>query len=189
MTIQRAVVKGTIASVVQTRSMFTCEVVESGGDTYDILWDAYLQDLYSHIDNLISTVCAVTDYELQNYSAGHWVPFLVVDFPKAGTISGEQIANAVALVLIGKAAGLRHMGRKFISALAESGVSGNTIISALLPEAVLALTSYVTPFTGIGGGTLTPGVVDKVGTFHAFVGGVVSSILGSIRRRKPGLGI
>jgi hypothetical protein len=31
--------------------------------------------------------------------------------------------------------------------------------------------------------------VDQQGNFHAFVGGTVSSILGSCRRRKPGLGI
>jgi hypothetical protein len=186
---QRAIMKGTIASVVQTRSVFTANIVEVGGDTPAILWDAYLNVLYGEITDLQSNVCATYAYELQAYDAGHWVPFLEVTFVRTGTVSGEQLANAVACVLIGKAAGLRHIGRKFISALGEQAVVGNVLDSSVVATAAAALLAYIAPFVGIGGGQLYPGVVDASGTFHEFVGGVVSSILGSIRRRKPGSGM
>lgn len=187
--IQRCVVKGDIATVVQTRSIYTADITESGGDTYDVLWQAYLAVLYGEITSLWAYAVETTSYEIQIPAAGHWEPVLEVPFAYSGSITGEQIANAVALVLIGKAAGLRHMGRKFISALAEGGTNGNVLASSKLSYAVAALAAYVTPFTGIGGGTLIPGITDRTGTFHAFVGGVVSTLLGSIRRRKPGVGI
>jgi hypothetical protein len=51
------------------------------------------------------------------------------------------------------------------------------------------LAAYLTPFEGIGGGTITPGVLDKNESFRPFVSGLVSSVLGTMRRRKPGVGI
>lgn len=189
MTIQRAVVSGTMLDQVVTRSMFTCDVVESGGDTAELLWDAYLASMYDEWMNLVPEITQTTGYELQEYDAGQWVPFYSVPWPNGGTLSGSSIVNAVSLVLIGKAAGLRHMGRKFISGLAGLVLDGNSLGEDYLSTAAAALVAYITPFTGIGGGTITPGVVDKLGVFHPFVGGLVSSILGSMRRRKPGIGM
>lgn len=189
MTIERAVVSGIIASVVQTRNMFTCDVVPSGGDTDQILWDAYLSSVYTPLTNITADIWHTTSYELQNLSGGHWVPFDQVSFVKTGADANQQGPNAVAVVLIAKALGLRHIGRKFFSPITENQMYGNTITTAALAYAASVLLAYITPFTGLGGGTITPGVTDAGGTFHAFVGGVVSSLLGSMRRRKPGLGI
>jgi hypothetical protein len=186
---ERGVVKGLIASVVQTRSIYTADVVPVGGDTAQLLWATYLVLLYSEIVNLTSNVWESSTYELQHLVGDQWVPYDEVAFSHVGTVSGEQIANAVALVLIGKCAGIRHFGRKFISPMGEQGVVGNVIHSSIAASAALSLTYYLSPVNGIGGGTLTPGVVTAAGVFHPFVGGVVSSILGSIRRRKPGRGI
>jgi hypothetical protein len=51
------------------------------------------------------------------------------------------------------------------------------------------LLAYLTPFTGIGGGVITPGILDKNNAFRPFVGGYLSSFVGSVRRRKPGNGM
>lgn len=189
MAIQRAVVKGSMANLVQTRSMFTCEVIESGGDTYALLWDAYLQSFYDSIEPLMSTFTTTATAELQEWTAPSWVTFDELAFVNAGSDVLQAVANAVSIVLLGKSAGLRHVGRKFISGLTENVVEVNTIAGGLLATAALGLLAYITPFTGIGGGTITPGILDKLGTFRPFVGGTVSSFLGSMRRRKPGIGI
>jgi hypothetical protein len=169
--------------------MFTCDVVAMGGDTDQLLWDTYLDSFYVPLLTIMSTIWAAQSYELQNRSGSSWIPFDTVTVTWAGAAAGDYLPNAVALVLLGKAAGLRHVGRKFISGLPEVNSTGNALAAAALSYATSALVAYITPFTGIGGGTITPGVVDKIGTFHPFVGGVVSSLLGSMRRRKPGVGI
>lgn len=187
--IERAVVKGHIENLIETRGMFTADIVEVGGDTAELLWEVYLEQLWTYIPEVLHVVATWESYELQSYNAGSWVPYDEVAFPHQGVLLGEAIANAVALVLIGKGEGLRHIGRKFLSPLGESSAYGNTLAAAFLADAAQILLYYLSPVTGIGGGTLTPGTVDKNGDFHPFVGGVVSTLLGSIRRRKPGIGI
>jgi hypothetical protein len=91
--------------------------------------------------------------------------------------------------LIGKGSGLRHMGRKFFGPIPITSAHGNDLAPAVIIALSTVLANYVTPFTGIGGGTITPGILDKAGTFRPFVGGLLSSLLGSMRRRKPGIGI
>lgn len=189
MALERAVLYGKIASLVETRGMFTCDVVPAGGDTQQLLWGAYMSSMITAMSNISSTVWSAYSYELQGYSAGHWVPYDLLTVSSSGGSSGDQMPNAVAVVLLGKALGLRHVGRKFVSPISEALSVGNSLSSGGITLAAACLLAYITPFTGIGGGTITPGVADSTGTFHPFVGGIVSSILGSIRRRKPGRGI
>lgn len=189
MAIQRAVIAGLLAGTVQTRNIFTADVVTLGGDTPQQLWNAYLGPIYTALSPAISPVWTSSTIELQDWTLGHWVPFDLYTVTWTMTGSGDILPNIVAIVLLGKAAGLRHVGRKFFSGVTEGATLANSLTTAALAMAASALAAYLTPVTGVGGGTLTPGVLDKGGFFHAFVGGQVSSLLGSMRRRKPGLGI
>jgi len=189
MAIQRAVVFGTIGSVVQIRSMFTAEVTESGGDDAALLWGVYLEALYSSVDVLLHNSYSTYQYELQARTAGHWVPFDVEDFAHTGANSGDPLPNAVSVVLIAVADGLRHVGRKFLGPISEISNVGNYINAGTMVNCAACLLDYISPVTGIGGGTLQPGILGSGETFHPFVGGSVSSLLGSMRRRKPGNGI
>lgn len=189
MAIERATVYGSIGGLVQTRNIFTCDVVPQGGDTDALLWDTYLDSIYNEVANLTQPIFSTTQVELSAPSGGSWVPYDQFTFTHTGNISGDYLPNAVAVVLLGKAAGLRHVGRKFFGGIAEQITAANGLYAGGIASAAACLLAYITPFTGLGGGTITPGVVDKTGTFHPFVGGVVSSLLGSMRRRKPGLGI
>ena len=189
MATQRAVIKGSMLDLVQIRSMFTANVVESGGDTAEMLWDVYLDQLYAELEPVLSNNVTFQSRELQNYSGGSWVTFDEDAVSWAGTSTTMEVPNSVSAVLIAKTAALRTVGRKFIGGLTVSSIAGNAIDSGALAVVAAALVLYLAPVTGIGGGTLTPGVVDKSGTFHAFVGGFVSSFMGSMRRRKPGQGI
>jgi hypothetical protein len=189
MSIQRAVMSGTILNAVQVRNMFVADVTEVGGDTYPVLWDTYIDMLYSEFANLVGTSADFTSYEIQRRNAGQWESLLVSPYTFTPIGTGDQTPNQVALTLIGKAQGVRKLGRKFFSGLDITGMSGNSLTVGGIAVAVLMLTYYVSPVIGIGGGTLVPGILDKTETFHPFVGGVVSSFLGTMRRRKPGVGI
>jgi hypothetical protein len=169
--------------------MYTADVLPVGGDTAQLLWDTYITYLYSIIDGLVSTLYTVSNYELQAYQSGHWVPYELVDFDFAGEDAQDPMPFLVSVVLMGKATGLRHVGRKFLGPITEYVSSGNALVAGAMVVAGQALLGYITPVTGIGGGTLTPGVVDQTGQFHPFAGGAVSSLLGTMRRRKPGRGI
>ena len=189
MTTQRAVVNSLIMGVVQVKNMLTCDVVPSGGDTAQVLWDAYLHSIWTPLNTVLATAVASADYEIQNRSAGKWVTYDLIPFVNSGTVGGDFLPNAVAAVLIGKAAGSRHVGRKFFSNIPEASATGNSLSTAALVGMAAVLLAYITPFTGLGGGVITPGILDKTETFRPFVGGFISSLLGSMRRRKPGVGI
>jgi len=188
-TIERAVLKATIGSAVEVRNIFTCEITEVGADTSELLWDVYMEDLVTNVCDFLHTSVHFYAYDVYQLQAGQWVLLDEVTMDEDGQVGTEAILNAAAVVFIGKAEGIRHMGRKFFSGLSEAMVTGNAVPGAYAANLATALSSYIAPVTGIGGGTLVPGTVDKNGSFWPFVGGVVSSLLGTMRRRKPGNGI
>lgn len=188
-TIEHAVLKGTIADVVQIRNIFTAQVTEVGADTSELLWDVYMSEILARLHDLTNIVTHFDGYDVYQLNAGNWDLIDEVTSNVDGASSSDPLLNQAALVLIGKAAGSRHMGRKFIGALNETDVIGNTLVSSVAVIAATLLLDYVSPVTGTGGGSLIPGTVDKTGGFWPFVGGTVSSLLGTMRRRKPGNGI
>jgi hypothetical protein len=189
MTIERAVVKGRIANAVETRSVFTANVLENGSDDSESLWAAYLAVFLSEVVFICSGAWVIYEEELYNQQGDQWELFATQNETYQGSEGGDYLPNAVSLVLLGKATGIKHVGRKFIPAIAETFTTANVLTGAAIGYAAQALINYVTPEVGLSGGTLTPGVIDKNLFFHPFVGGIVSSILGSCRRRKPGSGI
>jgi hypothetical protein len=189
MATQRAIVKATIASLVQARNMFTADVTEAGGDTAVDMWHVYLEAFYNDFLDQIHTNWVAYSVELQNLVGDQWVTFDEHAETWAGEATGDPLPNSVAYVLIGKALGVRKMGRKFLGVVPEVSNVGSMVATGVMAILADALLDYISPVTGIGGGILEPGIVDKLGTFHPFIGGMVSSLLGSMRRRKPGIGM
>jgi hypothetical protein len=189
MGVERAILKAQIADVVEMRNMFTCNVVESGGDDSAVLWLAYMSSILDTVPLVAHETVHFYEYEVQEYSAGDWVPKDAVTIDETGNGTGDALPNQSAIVFIAKAAGLHGLGRKFFGTVPESLQVGGLLIAGAATLIANILEAYITPFTGIGGGTITPGVLDKTGTFRPFVSGFVSSLLGTMRRRKPGIGI
>lgn len=189
MSVQRATVKGRISGIVETRNVFTADVTIIAGDDYADYWFPYLDSIFDALAPLISNIWAEYEAEITIPAGGRWEPVTTFPLGGVGSATGEPLPNAVAAVLLGKAAGIRHTGRKFISPLPESLVAGNLLVGAGITAAAAGLLAYVTPLDTILGSHLAPGVVDSLGNFHPFVSGIVSSVLGSVRKRKPGLGI
>jgi hypothetical protein len=189
MTVERAVLKSIFGGQVEARNVFTASVTEVGGDTSPILWDVYMDMLLADICPVLHEGVHFYGYDVYKQSGDRWELIDEVSVNYVGEISGEAILNAAAVVLIGKAGGIRHFGRKFFGLLPESMTNNNTMIAGAATALAASLLDYISPVTGIGGGTLVPGIMDSGSSFHPFVGGTVSSLLGTMRRRKPGIGI
>lgn len=189
MSVQRAVLKGMIAGAVQTRTIFTADVTVVPGDLYEDYWDPYIDQMMDQVTGILADIWVAYEVEIQTPSGTNWVPVATWAKTNHGAVSGDAHPNAVAAVLLGKATGARHVGRKFFSGVAESMTTANALTAGAALYMADALLYYVSPLVTIVGSVLQPGVVDKNMTFHPFVGGLVSSLLGSMRRRKPGLGI
>jgi len=185
----RAIVKGHLAGVVQTRMMFTGHVTLGGTETYPQVARGYVDAIMLDLQPALSTVASFETIQVQKQSGSTWIDLEEVVYGMDGSNVSNPLPNAVAGVLIGNAGGNRQIGRKFIPGLAESVVSGNGLIGVGITAFAAALLDYVTQFTSIGGSAWVPGIVTKDGVFREFLSGYVSSLLGSMRRRKPGLGI
>jgi hypothetical protein len=188
-TIDKCVVSGLLMNLVNTRTIFHAQTAASTEANNENLWDAYLSNFYTEVRPLLAGTFQTVSYELFHQVQNGWVPYYTWSIDFSGTASGDQLPNQNAAVLISKINGRGAVGKKFMSGLAESMVTGNSLTSAALIVAAEALVAYILPFPGIGEDLLTPGIVDKGGVFRAFVGGVVSSFIGSQRRRKPGNGM
>src|SRR5512147_863556 len=148
-TIERAVVKSTIGGIVEARNIFTAEVTEVGGDTSETLWATYLETLVGHIASQLSNVVHFYAYDVYQLNAGSWELISEVTMDETGAGTGDALLNAASIVLIGKAAGIRHMGRKFYGSLNESSVLGNSVVAAVAAALATDLLYYISPVAGI----------------------------------------
>lgn len=187
--VQRAVVKGTIGGVVQLRNIFTGDVTLVSPDTASDVWTGYLTDIYDHVMPFIASVTSLTSVELFRRSGSQWESFDEFAFADSGDQPTDPLPNYAAAVLIGKATGVRAVGRKFFGAIAEASTTANSLASTALISLASALAAYIGLYTSVAGSTLSPGIWTKSSTFRPFISGLVSQLLGTCRRRKPGRGI
>ena len=185
----KAVLKGHLFGLVETRNIFTAEVILGNGDTLDDIWKGYLDEIITAIRSWLSTAWTNDTLETFIWDINHWQPQEETVYNWVGLGSGDALANLVASVFIGKTLHLRTVGRKFFSGLIESGVAGNSLTGNAVAAFAAACAAYISVWTSSNNGTVTPGVVAKNGTFYRFTSGFVSSLLGTMRRRKPGLGV
>lgn len=188
-TIERCILKGLIAGAVETRNMFVGEIDIVAPDTRFSVWNEYLTGIWTHIGGILSTAWQGKSIELQYQSGTTWITLEDSPITFNGGASGEYLPNLVAFVFVAKAIGNRLLGRKFFSPIAESVTSGNALIASALTDAALGASAWLLPYTTTAGSVLAPGLIGKDNNFHMFTSGHVSSLLGTIRRRKPGRGV
>lgn len=185
----RGIVKGRIAGTVQTRNMFTGNVTLLGTDSYTDMAYGYITPIYTPLLPYISSVWSSESLQVQKFFGGSWVDLEEVPIFLTATGSTDPLPNTVAAVLIGKTGIKRQLGRKFFAAFTEASSVGNTLVSGAAGAMATALAAYITVWTSAQGSSWAPGVLGKDGQFRLFLGGFVSGLLGTMRRRKPGIGI
>lgn len=185
----KAVVKGQLAGVVQFRNIYYASIGLGLGDTAESLWSVYLSGIYTPLLGFLSGSFTITDYDIYEWGGTDWIFGQNAILSLTGGSGDPALPNYIAGVLIGKVLNYRGFGRKFIPGIAKTNYSGNALAAGALAAFVTAAAAYVTPWTTVGLSTFEPGLWLKDNTFKPFVSGLVASLLGSMRRRKPGLGI
>lgn len=187
--IQRAIIKGTLLDAVNLRMMFSGEVIGDDVSDTSAIWTEYLDGIFT-ADALGAFAASMifNTYELQQLDTGHWITRDEVSYPKVGLSAGEAAPNHTAAVLIGKSLGIRKIGRKFLSGVVTSHIDGNAVDSTVMGNLAAMLLAYISPVLAVDELDLYPGIVAGTGTFYRFLGGFVSAFLGTMRRRKPGVG-
>lgn len=187
--IQKAVLKGRLFGAVETRNIFYAQVSPTSLDTFQILWEGYLDAIFANITTIISTGWVASAIQVFEWQSPDWVPMDEINYTQAGAATGDALPNLVSAVIVGKVPFQRGFGRKFFSGMVESMCAGDALISNALIALGGAALAYVSVYFGSNSGVLGPGIFKKDNTFHAFSQGFASSLLGTMRRRKPGLGI
>lgn len=187
--VQRIILKGLLFGSVQTRNMFVGQTQLGIGDTDGSLCFGYLNRLLTPILPYITTSWTGYAMLIQHRVDGEWIDMEESAQTWTGTGTGDVLPNLVSAVLVAKAVGKRLIGRKFFSGIVESATTANALTGGALAAFAQAAINYFTEFTSVNGGIFGPGIVAKDNSFHAFGSGILSALLGTMRRRKPGLGI
>lgn len=157
---------------------------------------SYIEDIYTGLTTYISED---TDTELATVHVVEWDPgegewvterLLGNTLPDITFLgSTDAYPNQVSGVIIGNTERPKSRGRKFLIPFTESAGAGSSIISAVLALLATSLSHYLADETIQDTDVLSPGIARSgVNEFLAFTDGVVNSILGTQRRRKPGVG-
>lgn len=118
---------------------------------------------------------------------GHWVYQREVPVSLVGGASSDYLPQQNAAVIIGITPS-RRRGKKFIAGIAEGNVTGGVLDSGFKTQLQAMAASWL---AGLVDGSVTwaSGVCRKDGSdFIGFTGTRVDSLVGSQRRRKPGVG-
>lgn len=187
--IERAVVKGLVGSIIETRNIFTCEIDYDALDDREGVWLWYINGVFDPVTDMFSSLFTITEVEIFTWNISEWQTVDSFSYTFTGNGGGDSYNSMIAAVMIGKALGLRRLGRKFLGPLAEAAISGNTLVSGAVAMMASALIAYVSSFVTTNGSVVVPGIMDKGNVFRPFIGGVVSPLLGTCRRRKQAQGI
>jgi hypothetical protein len=105
------------------------------------------------------------------------------------TNTDDDFPNQISPVLVGNTLRPKTRGRKFLMGFVESMADGSDLTSTALTALGNALSDYLADENISAGNDLSPGVYrEGVDDFEEFTDGSVNSVVGTQRRRKPGVG-
>lgn len=189
MSLMRAVMKGLVGSTIQTRNIFYAEVDPAGTDTAASLWEEYFDAIYIPIEEMTSTLFQTTTYTLEIKNIDEWLFTEENPYTFVGTGDGNPYNSMISPVLIAKTVVGSAIGRKFLPPTSEASADANSLVAGAVLMLAEALVGYITPFVTGEGSTFDPGIITKDDEWRVFVGGFISPILGTMRRRKEGRGL
>lgn len=156
----------------------------------------YIEDMYADIDAYVPSSTSVDPFTLHiiTWDAGEskWVvdELVGVDTPTVVfTGATDPFPNQVSAVVVGNTARPKSRGRKFFPPFLETSADGSDLVSAVVTALGTALSHYIADQAIDVDNRLSPGVPRTAANeFLEFTDGIVNSIVGSQRRRKPGVG-
>ena len=166
--------------------MTDAAIVSSMADQFELMYDALAPLVKTNVVEDLSFVDEVQFIEGQWQVTENIGTFTIAWNPTEGT---DALPNQCSPFVIFKTARPKTVGRKFLFPLTEASQAG----SFLTPGAVLAIVAYadevLTPVPLQALNTMQPGVVRTgVDLFLPTSIAVVTNVIGTQRRRRPGVG-
>lgn len=154
----------------------------------------YLEIQYDEIagDVKIGTIEQLSSVDQVEFLEGEWTIIANIGtftMPFTPVSGADQAANQVSAFVVGKTARPKTVGRKFLFPPTETGVNAGILAPAVVTNLVAWTADYVNDLEIDVLNVLHPGVVRTgVNDFLVFTVGVVTDLVGTQRRRRPGYG-
>lgn len=185
---------GTMAqNVFHLRSDFADD--QNDGDVSTAV-EGYLEAIYGELNGYLTTDFTINPSWLHKTAwdpvGAEWAVTFLIDiftpsFAHADT--ADPFPNQIAPVIVGNTYEPRSRGRKFLMGFVEDSALAGNLVAAAVVEMAAATVEYISQVVISSGNVLTPGVVDEdANLFRPFRDGAANSIVGTQRRRKPGVG-
>jgi hypothetical protein len=158
--------------------------------------ETYLEDIMGDVAAYLSNSFTINPSWLNRVAwdpvGAKWaVDYLVDIFTPSFTHTNtdDPFPNQIAPVMVGNSYSPTTRGRKFLPGFVETAADGGSLVVAAVTALVAAVADYISPVVVSAGNNLVPGVPDQdSSTFWTFRDGVANTIVGTQRRRKPGVG-
>lgn len=158
--------------------------------------ESYIEDIYSAVSAYLSDDFTINPGYLHRVwwnpalSAEEVIALVGVMTPSfTHTNTDDPFPNQIAPVLTANTYAPGHFGRKFLTGFVEASADAGDLISAVMTAMGNALNHYIADETISAGNDLIVGVPNTAdGSWQSFSNGVANSVVGTQRRRKPGVG-
>lgn len=177
---------------IEIRNIFYLEVATFPTQA-ELLTDvpAYLSGFYTPLLGSLSTVFNLYGWDVHKWNATthKWEFAIEGSVNLTGTNGAEPLPTQMAGVMVAYTLTKRVFARKFIAGLVVGATVGNILISTTLLALTNALTFWLSDFTAPSAKVYSPVTLTKSFTFVTFSQAIVDKIMGTMRRRKAGVGI
>jgi len=184
-------------TIVQNVYHFLCDFTsdQPGASIVSAVVD-YIEDIFTAVAtylsdgftiNITPVHSVVWDAETADWVVNALIGTGLPSFTHTNT--DDPFPNQIAPVLVANTERPKSKGRKFLPGFVETSADGSDLVTAAVTALTTALNNYIADETVSGDSVLSPGVLRKgVESFKAFTDGQVNSVVGTQRRRKPGVG-
>ena len=158
--------------------------------------EGYLEDIMGELATYLSDDFTINPSYLHQVlfspSTYEWVTDHLIDVFTPSfthTNTDDPFPNQIAPVMIGSTYRPKTRGRKFIPGCVETMADGSYLVTSAVTALVGAVSYYISEVVVSGTNVLRPGVPRQgVDSFRPFLEGAANIILGTQRRRTPGVG-
>jgi len=157
--------------------------------------EAGIEDFFTEV--ALSTLDTVTledvvvhewEYDAElGWHTGRYVGVNELDVTFGGEV--DMLPHAAAAVITAYTEDVKKRSRKSIAGQTEGAQTASEWSAPVLTSLVLAAVQWLANLVILGSDQLEPGLPGKDGDWWPFIAALVSSIVGSQRQRKPGIGI
>jgi hypothetical protein len=182
--------KGTLLNAVQTRNVFYygADTTTPGGQQADEL-GVQVEDIAADVVDIAAPAINFYQIDSSYWDGVAWQPIQEVTIDQTGGNTGSDMSSYQTSGLMRATTSvLKAVGRKFIPGIAESVTQDSQFIQGVAIYLVQLLADYIATVQ-VQFVNWYPGVPSKNSAFAPFTSATFSSLLSTMRRRKPGYGI